>query len=62
MDCNVGKTEATIRIIAGALMLGAGYFFQSWWGAIGIIPIATAFLKWCPLSALFGINTCERAT
>ncbi len=60
MECNVGKTEATVRIVIGLAMIGAGVFFQSWWGAIGVIPVATAFIKWCPLSALFGFNTCEQ--
>ncbi len=61
MNCNVGRTEATVRMFLGALMIGLGVIFQSWWGAIGVIPIATAFIKWCPLSALFGISTCEES-
>jgi hypothetical protein len=31
-----------------------------WWGAIGLVPIATALIGWCPAYRLLGINTCAR--
>ncbi|HIF51400.1 MAG TPA: DUF2892 domain-containing protein [Thiotrichaceae bacterium] len=58
MNKNVGKIDRTIRIIAGASMLGAGYYFQSWWGLIGLVPMGTATFGYCPPYALLGINTC----
>jgi len=30
-----------------------------WWGLIGLVPIATAAIGWCPGWAVFGINTCK---
>jgi hypothetical protein len=30
---------------------------QNWWGAIGIVPLLTATIGWCPAYAPFGINT-----
>lgn len=58
MKANVGSPDKIIRIILGAAILGAGYFYQSWLGLIGLIPILTAFTNFCPLYSIFGINTC----
>jgi hypothetical protein len=55
---NVGSIDKIIRIIAGIAILGAGYYFKSWWGAVGIVPIFTALIGWCPAYTLLGIKTC----
>lgn len=60
MKCNVGKTDKAIRIIAGLLIGAAGYYYQSWWGLIGLVPFLTAILNWCPLYIPFGIKTCKK--
>jgi hypothetical protein len=57
MQCNVGKTDRAVRMIAGVIIIGAGFYFQSWWGAIGVIPLTTGVLRWCPPYSLLGINT-----
>lgn len=57
MVCNVGKTERAIRIVAGAGILAAGAYFGSWWGLIGIVPIVTGTLRFCPAYLPFGIST-----
>ena len=59
MKINVGRPDKVIRLILGAGIISAGFYFQSWWGAIGIIPIVTALINWCPLYAPFGISTCS---
>jgi hypothetical protein len=46
-----------VRLIAGVAIIAAGVYYQSWWGAIGIIPLMTGALRWCPNYLLFGINT-----
>lgn len=56
---NVGKIDKIIRILLGLAIIGAGVFFNHWLGAIGIVPIATALIGWCPPYAIFGINTCS---
>ncbi|MEA1889259.1 MAG: DUF2892 domain-containing protein [Pseudomonadota bacterium] len=38
--------------------MAAGVYFQSWWGAIGLVFIVTAAMGWCPPYALLGINSC----
>lgn len=60
MKKNVGKADMIIRIII-ALIIGAlGFYYKSWWGLVGIVPLLTAFVKFCPLYAPFGISTCKR--
>lgn len=57
MQCNIGKTDRMVRLIAGAGIIAAGFYFQSWWGAIGIVPLVTGTLRWCPPYQLLGIST-----
>lgn len=60
MKCNVGKTDRIIRIILGVVILGVGIYFKSWWGVIGLIPILTSALGWCPVYMPFGISSCKK--
>ena len=53
----MGKSDKTFRLILGSIIIVLGIFFQSWWGAIGIIPILTSVINWCPLYVPFGIST-----
>ena len=55
---NVGSVDRVIRLVLGLVIIGVGYYYQSWWGAIGIVPIFTALVGWCPAYLPFGINTC----
>ena len=57
MQCNVGKADRTARMIAGVVIIGAGIYYQSWWGAIGIVPLFTGSSRWCPLFQLMGVST-----
>ncbi len=58
MKPNVGGIDRVVRIVAGLAIVGAGVYCQSWWGAIGVIPLATGLLRWCPPYGILGINTC----
>lgn len=58
MQCNVGKIDRVVRIAAGLGIVGAGLAFESWWGAVGIVPLATAALGRCPLYRVGGVSTC----
>jgi len=60
MNCNVGKIDRMIRISAGIGMLALGGYFQSWWGVVGIIPLATGIFRICPAYSLLGVATCKR--
>jgi len=57
MQLNVGKPERVIRVVVGLAIIGAGVYFQSWWGAIGLIPVFTGIVGWCPPYQLLGIST-----
>lgn len=57
MKHNVGKADKIIRVIMGLAIGAAGFYFNSWLGLIGIIPIFTGLINWCPLYAPFKINT-----
>ncbi|HBL75972.1 MAG: hypothetical protein A2W90_11185 [Bacteroidetes bacterium GWF2_42_66] len=57
MTCNVGMTDRIIRIVIGLIIVVLGVYFNSWWGLIGIIPLATGIFKWCPLYVPFKIST-----
>jgi hypothetical protein len=59
MKKNVGNIDRGVRAAAGFLALGAGFYFQSWWGAIGLVFLGTAAIGWCPPYALLGLNTCS---
>ena len=63
MTKNVGGIDRIIRIALGAALLlgfafnsGGGY---SWLYLLGIVPLATGLMGWCPPYAIFGFNTCS---
>jgi len=58
MKTNIGNADRTIRVVAGLIIIGTGLYMSSWWGAIGVVPLVTAFLRWCPAYTLFGISRC----
>ncbi len=60
MKKNVGSVDRIIRAIVGFAVLGAGFYFQSWWGALGLVPLATAAIGWCPPYSLIGLNTSSK--
>lgn len=58
MKCNVGKTDRALRIIAGLLLIAGGIGTQNWLIAIiGLVPLLTGFIRWCPVYVPLGINT-----
>lgn len=58
MTRNIGNEERIIRAIGGIAIIGSGFFFGSWLGLIGLLPLATAAVGSCGLYSLLGINTC----
>ncbi len=48
MKCNVGKIDRLVRVIIGLGVIIAGFYFKSWLGLIGLLPILTAAIGWCP--------------
>lgn len=59
MKSNVGGIDRILRIVAGLVLIGlAATGTVGWWGWLGLVPLATGALGWCPPYALLGINTC----
>ncbi len=61
MKVNVGNADRIARIIAGLCLLSLIVLLDGnarWFGLIGLVPIATGTLRWCPLYTPFGISTC----
>jgi len=57
MKANVGSIDQYIRYVIGMSLLIIGVVYESVWGLIGIIPIMTALMSWCPPYALIGLKT-----
>lgn len=62
MKPNVGSIDRILRITAGLAILGAGYYFKSWLGLIGIVPILTGLFRFCPAYLPLGLSTCRTKT
>jgi Protein of unknown function (DUF2892) len=61
MIINEGKTDRTLRIIVGIVLLGLTLVLEGnlrWLGLIGLVPLATGILGNCPVYTLLGMNTC----
>ncbi|MDA0187900.1 YgaP family membrane protein [Roseicyclus sp.] len=59
MSRNEGNIDRALRIIAGLALLALVFVGpQTPWGWIGIVPLVTGLVGFCPLYRLLGINTC----
>jgi hypothetical protein len=55
MGKNVGTVDRVLRIVAGVILIALVFVGpQTPWGWIGVIPIATALIGWCPAYRLLG--------
>lgn len=58
---NVGGTDKIMRIVIGLAMISLIFIGpQSLWGLLGIIPLATGLINFCPVYPLLGISTAEK--
>jgi hypothetical protein len=57
MKHNVGSFDAAYRAILGFGIFALGHYLHSWWGLIGLVPIATGVFAFCPLYCLFHFDT-----
>lgn len=64
MKANVGSVDRIVRIVIGIGLLALFFALDAplkYLGLIGLVPLATAALNWCPLYTLLGIDTCRAA-
>ena len=57
MKKNIGITDRWVRVVIGLAIVAAGIYFKSWWGLIGLVPLANALIRSCPLYLPFVIST-----
>jgi hypothetical protein len=60
MTANIGNLDRVIRIVLGVALLSLYFVLpgnERFVAFIGLIPLATAFLRWCPLYSLIGLKT-----
>ncbi len=62
MTTNEGTLDRVLRVVAGLVLIAfaLGLFgadYTSVWGWIGIVPLATGVIGWCPAYSLLGIKT-----
>ena len=66
MSVNMGSIDRLLRVIAGLALLAFAFFGPAdiawkWVGYIGVVPLLTAAIGWCPAYTLLGIRTCKAA-
>ncbi len=61
MTKNIGSIDRIIRVIVGLFILSLLFWGpKSLWGLLGLLPLITAAVGWCPPYSLLGISTCKR--
>jgi hypothetical protein len=56
---NVGTIDRVLRIVVGLALISIVFVGpQTPWGWIGVVPLATALIGYCPLYSVLGIKTC----
>jgi hypothetical protein len=59
MTPNVGSIDRVLRVVVGVVLIGLTLMGTiGTWGWIGLVPIATAALGFCPLYSVLGFSTC----
>jgi hypothetical protein len=68
MNNNVAMIDRVIRFVVGAALIalawygpGAGYGGWTLVGWIGVVPLLTSLVGWCPIYAMLGMSTCPRS-
>ena len=58
---NIGNLDRGLRILVGIALIGlaAGGVIGAW-GYVGVVPLLTGLVAWCPLYRLLGISTTSR--
>lgn len=59
MNVNEGTLDRAVRVLAGiGLIAAAATGAVGAWGWIGVVPLATGLIGWCPAYTLLGFSTC----
>jgi len=61
MYTNIGGVDRIVRIIAGCALISLFFFLRGdarWLGLLGVVPVATGLIAFCPLYSALGWSTC----
>jgi len=58
MKTNVGGIDKILRILVGIALIAWALMGGPVWAWIGILPLITGAMGWCPAYTLLGMNTC----
>jgi hypothetical protein len=56
---NEGKVDRMLRVFGGIVLLGLGVLLHSPVGVIGLVPLITGLVGYCPIYRLAGVDTCD---
>ena len=60
MTKNVGGIDRILRIVVGLVLIAlAATGTVGMWGWLGVVPLATGAMGWCPPYSILGFNTCS---
>jgi hypothetical protein len=61
MKQNIHNVERVVRVIAGVVLTAMAFVGPAnLWFLLGLVPLATGLIGWCPPYALLGISTCPK--
>jgi hypothetical protein len=59
MKINEGTFDRALRVLAGLVLIALALTGTvGAWGWIGIVPLATGLIGWCPAYTMLGMSTC----
>lgn len=60
MKKNIHPVERVVRVVAGLIISSLAFWGPAnMWFLLGLIPVATGLIGWCPPYAMFGFSTCS---
>jgi len=56
---NEGTIDRTLRLILGVALISLVFVGpKTAWGLVGLVPLATGLVGFCPIYRIFGLSTC----
>lgn len=60
MTANVGGIDRILRIVVGVALIAWAVLGGPVWAWIGVVPLATGLIKFCPFYPILGMSTCPK--
>lgn len=60
MSANVGGVDRILRILVGIALIAWAVMGGPVWAWVGVVPLATGLVKFCPFYPLLGLSTCQK--